>query len=169
MRATQLETLVKIRAIVGYLGEREHFAWWQSAFFGAASRTFLAPIFAKTQLLAQVTGVTQAAARIHDERIGVGQVYHLFRLPEHTEQAIHRLFMDAKFSVEITSLTTNQDVALQFLRQHAEPATVPAIGPTRLGDATDLAKPKTWRSVVNHYLHGFEHDAQIFPYFAEVP
>ncbi|RIK38233.1 MAG: BrxE family protein [Chloroflexi bacterium] len=169
MRATQLETLAKIRAAVGYLGERDHFAWWQSAFFSAASRTFLAPIFAKTQLLAQVTGVTQAAARIHDERIGVGQVYHLFRLPEPTEQAIHRLLMDAKLSAEITFLTNDKDVALQFLRQHAEPAPVTGMGPTRLGNATDLAKPKTWRSVVNHYLHGFEQSAQIFPYFVEVP
>jgi hypothetical protein len=38
--------------------------------------------------------VKEAAARVHDEYIGVGKVYHLFRLPEHIEQALHSSLRD---------------------------------------------------------------------------
>ena len=89
MDADHLVTLATLRILVGYLGEREQFGWWQSAFFAPGSQAFLAPLFARTQLLAQCNGVTRAACLIHDERIGVGHVYHLFRLPEDMEQGLH--------------------------------------------------------------------------------
>ena len=47
-----------LRTVVGYLGEREQYAWWQSSFFGPGSKTFLAPVFGRTQVLAQCAGVT---------------------------------------------------------------------------------------------------------------
>ncbi len=59
MESLQLEYLAKLRVVIGYLGERDQFAWWQSAFFSAGSQAFLAPIFARTQFLAQCSGVTQ--------------------------------------------------------------------------------------------------------------
>ena len=84
-----VENLAVLRAVVAYLGERDQFAWWQSAFFGAGSALFLSPIFARTQILAQCAGAGMAAARVHDEHIGVGGVYHLFRLPEEIERSLH--------------------------------------------------------------------------------
>lgn len=73
METTQLQQLAILRTVVGYLGERDQSAWWQSSFFGPSSRAFLQPIFARTELLAQYNGVTRAAALVHDDRIGVGQ------------------------------------------------------------------------------------------------
>jgi len=84
------EFLATLRATIGYLGEREQFAWWQSSFFDQGSSAFLTPVFARTHVLAQVAGVTRAAALVHDKWIGVGDAYHLFRMPEDVEQAIHR-------------------------------------------------------------------------------
>jgi hypothetical protein len=94
MNVGPIESLAALRTLVGFLGEREQFAWWPSAFFAPGSQAFLLPLFARTRLLAQCNGVTQAAALVHDDRIGVGQVYHLFRLPEDMEQAIHRFLND---------------------------------------------------------------------------
>jgi hypothetical protein len=64
MNATAFETLATIRVAVGYLGERDQHAWWQSAFFAAGSRSFLGPIFGRTQIVAQCAGVTRAAAMV---------------------------------------------------------------------------------------------------------
>ena len=91
MYSEHLEYLATLRIVIGYLGERDQFAWWQSSFFSAGSEAFLSPIFARTRFLAQCTGVTQAASAIHDARIGTGNVYHLFRLPEDMAQDIHQL------------------------------------------------------------------------------
>ena len=83
--------LVTYRLLVGYLGEKEQYGWWQSSFFTQGAGAFLTPLFPRTQMLAQCNGVTQAAALVHDERIGVGHVYHLFRRPEDLEQSIRHL------------------------------------------------------------------------------
>jgi len=84
------ENLVLLRMAVGAAGEDKELAWWRSAFCGSMSGACLAPIFPKTVSLAALTGVTAAACRVHDEHIGVGRVFHLFRLPEDLEQAVDR-------------------------------------------------------------------------------
>ena len=110
-----IESLSTLRTVVGYLGEREHFNWWPSAFLSAGSHAFLAPVFGKTQLLAQVSGVTQAAALHHDERIGVGHVYHLFRLPEDMEQKIHRVLHDRTVEAQIEKVIASEESAFSVV------------------------------------------------------
>lgn len=167
MESVQLEYLAKLRVVVGYLGERERFSWWQSTFFTAASQAFLAPIFARTSFLAQCSGVTWAAARVHDERIGIGHVYHLFRLPEDMEQDLHQLLHAAELTQEILHLTSDQEMALNFLQQAAEPAAAPAVGPTLVGNIEELRQLTPWRIACAHYTHGFSQGLEIFPYFAD--
>ena len=104
MEVVESADLAKMRAVVGYLGERNQSGWWQSSFFAPGSQAFLAPVFGRTRLLAQCTGVAQAAAVVHDERIGVGDVYHLFRLPEDIEQALHRALHSHELSADIRAL-----------------------------------------------------------------
>src|SRR5664280_937787 len=76
-----LPTLLQIRLLVGFLGERAQFAWWPTAFYDPSSQLFLAPVFSKTSQLAQYHGVTEAARLLHDEHLNVGS-YHLFRFPK---------------------------------------------------------------------------------------
>ena len=97
MDTNLLETITKLRLYIGYLGEKDQFGWWVSSFFAPSSNAFFEPLFGRTQYLAQCNGVTRAAALVHDERIGVGHVYHLFRLPEDLEQGLHRELHDPKF------------------------------------------------------------------------
>ena len=134
MHLPEIEKLLSIRAAVAYLGEKEQFDWWSSSFFAKASSAFLAPVFPRTQLLAQCQGVTLAASRVHDERIGVGQVYHLFRLPEDIEQAMHRLLMSKEATEGIAAIVSSKEHALGSLEDFSNSANVETVGPTRVGD-----------------------------------
>jgi len=167
VEVTQLSTLATLRAVIGYLGEKDQFGWWQSAFFSPASKAFLAPVFGRTQVLAQCSGVTQAAALIHDEHIGVGRVYHLFRLPEDMEQGIHRALHDPDLCAHITTLTASRDAALAFLRGMATPMMTSGLGPMLIGEARSLRTADSWRIVTAYYQRAYEQGAQVFPYFVE--
>jgi len=45
MKESYLSTLLQLRLIVGFLGERAQCAWWPTAFYEASSRQFLEPVF----------------------------------------------------------------------------------------------------------------------------
>ncbi len=167
MEATQIEQLATLRAVVGYLGERDHYAWWQSSFFAPGSRAFLQPIFGRTQLLAQCNGVTRAAAVVHDEHIGVGHVYHLFRLPEDVEQALHRALHDQELSQRISAVCASKDAALDYLLKEASAPDSTGIGPTRVGATSDLRHQEPWRIVAAHYLHSCGEGTEVYPYFVD--
>ncbi len=80
-----------LRLLVGYLGEKDQDNWWSTSFFSPSSRNFLAPIFARTTRLAQDNSVRDTARRLHDEQVGIGSVFHLFRLPADVEQDLQYL------------------------------------------------------------------------------
>lgn len=159
--------LAQLRAAVGFLGERDQHGWWQSTFLSAGSRPFLAPVFGRTLVLAQCTGVTQAAALVHDERIGVGRVFHLFRLPEDVEQGVHRVLRDTKVGQQIAAIVASPEAALTHLQSEARSAAGSGVGPTQIGSAHDLRERKPWRTVAAQYAHAFAAQAQVYPYFTE--
>jgi hypothetical protein len=163
------ETLALMRAAVGYLGERDQRGWWQSAFFSAGSRAFLAPVFGRTLVLTQCAGVTRAAALVHDERIGVGQVYHLFRCPEDLEQGIHQALQSSEMAHRVRAFVASPDAAIAFLREEARSAQTAGVGPTRVGDERGLRDRRSWRIVAAHYAHAFTEGGDVFPYFTVRP
>lgn len=91
MTTHSLTTITTLRTAVGVLCERAEFGYCSSKFSSTEAEAFLSPVFPRARFLACLTGVTAAAARAHDARIGIGNVYHLFRLPEDVEQGIHEL------------------------------------------------------------------------------
>jgi hypothetical protein len=165
MAESLTETLALMRAAVGYLGERDQRGWWQSGFFSAGSRAFLAPVFGRTQVLAQCAGVTRAAAIVHDERIGVGQVYHLFRCPEDLEQGIHLAFQSADVARSVSALVASAEAASAFLQKQAVSVQAAGVGPTRVGDEPALRDARGWRTVAAHYTRAFAEGGDVFPYF----
>ena len=80
MNAKLIHKIAGLRLAVGFLGEQEQAAWWPSVFLGRHAHAFLNPIFGSKTRIAQYHGITEAACRVHDESIGVGRVFHLFRL-----------------------------------------------------------------------------------------
>jgi len=168
MQVNLLNSIIQFRLAVGYLGERSQYGWWQSSFFTLGSGAFLSPLFGRTQLLAQCSGITRAAALVHDERIGVGRVYHLFRLPEDVEQSIHQVLQTTTSGNSFEKLTASKETALAFLRTNTKPFAAGGVGPLRIGSLADLQNLQTWKSVAGAYLFGFETKQEIFPYFTEL-
>lgn len=160
--------IAQLRAAVGFLGEREQYGWWQSAFLSAGSKPFLAPVFSRRLVLAQYTGVTRAAALIHDERIGVGRVFHLFRLPEDLEQGIQHAVGEPQVAQQIDSLVATQETALTYLHGEARSASGGGVGPTRVGAAASLRERRLWRIVAGQYAHAFITKSQVYPYLTEL-
>ena len=167
MNTRQLRKLAQMRAVVGYLGEREQSAWWQSSFFAPGSRAFLTPMFSRTYVLAQCGGVTKAAAAIHDERIGVGNVYHLFRLPADLEQSLHQAMQESKVCQDIQDILSTQETALAFLQEQADEPITAGVGPVLVGSVHDLRDLSRWRTVAAHYVEAFRQSWEIYPYFAD--
>ncbi len=93
MNKVQMEKYLRLRLLVGFLGEQSQHNWWSSNFLTSANAAFLQPVFTKTYRLAQYNGLTEAARRVHDEYIGLGNAYHLFRFPEDIEQNIYQLML----------------------------------------------------------------------------
>jgi hypothetical protein len=164
MESKLIKKIVKIRAVVGYLGEKEQYNWWPSSFFSASSSAFLAPIFSRTQSLARLTGVSRAGSHVHDEYIGVGAVYHLFRLPERMEQQIVSLMQQEE---NLTEAPAAREEALAWLHEYAAEPPIATIGPVRVGDIEQLQDEASWKAVAAFYLYGFEIGARIYPYFRD--
>lgn len=167
MDSNFLEQLAALRAAVGYLGEQGQSAWWPSSFFAPSSKAFLAPVFARTVFLAQCQGVRQAAAKVHDEHIGVGHVYHLFRLPEDLEQAIHRVLHDQEAVQRIACHVTDKSAAIAFLHDNGDSSAVAGVGPTRIAETAAIREKDAWRTAAGHYARTFDEGSQVYPYFAD--
>lgn len=165
MEAQEIQTIATLRAVVGYLGERDQAGWWTSTFFTAGSSAFLAPVFGRTQMLARCTGVTRAAAVVHDERIGVGYVYHLFRLPEDMEQRIHVALHEPDLARAVAEAVSSRDQALGYLRRQGARSHGTIAGPIRAGDRQEIRSMERWGDVATRYLDAFESGVEVYPYF----
>lgn len=158
------QTLVQLRFAVGLLGEKSTNGWWPTSFLDASSNAFLDPVFVRTGLLAQFHGVTEAARRIHDARLGVGN-FHLFRLPEESEQDLHGLVLDWS-RLGKAPISSDASSAMSILDELAAGEGVDAPGPKLLGPSDLLPTAVAWRQVAAAYRDGFRKGFQSFPYFS---
>lgn len=156
--------ITELRLLVGYLGERSP-AWWPSQFFSPNAAAFLSPVFARTLFLAQSQGVTAAAARLHDERIGVGRNIHLFRLPEGLEQAVAASLTDSAFEAEIRPHLAGYDQALARLCSLGA-VSAASDGPVSLGETVDNLAAQL-KIIAGLYADAFGKDIKTFPYLRE--
>ena len=165
MKASELTTVAKMRIVVSYLGEKEQQAWWGSSFYSRGSSAFLSPLFPRSELLAQCRGASSAALRVHDERIGVGKVFHLFRLPEEMERGIHENLCQASLVAEARQLIDDAKTAFTFLSSFGVTTTKP--GPIREGTLAELGKQSLWSSMASHYAFAIQNQMQVFPYIVD--
>lgn len=159
--------IAELRLLVGYLGEASQHNWWSSNFLSPSSPAFLQPIYPRTVLLAQYHGVRQAALLVHDDRIGVGSNYHLYRLPELLERSAASEVQDDDFEESIKDYTANPETCLARLREIADSAVEKSEGPTIIGDYSMETAGKMIKNAAGHYLKAFEDGYQCFPYMRE--
>ena len=160
-------TIAELRILIGYLGEKGQGNWWSSEFFSTTAAAFLAPIFNRSLFLAQYQGVIAAAAKVHDEAIGVGRIYHLFRLPIGLEQASADALNDAAFVQTVQARLANRELALARLAELAGKAESASPGPVSLGQMSQDLNAELQRAA-GFYCAALTSGIQTFPYVREV-
>lgn len=164
MKESTIQKYLQLRLLVGYLGEAPHFGWWQTTLMQTMSRQFLDPVFARTGKLAQYHGVREAARRLHDEHIGIGRVFHLFRLPEEMERELHRRIEERIGSESLFDALANKENALSVLALLADGDREVAEGPVSVGKADDLLTSKTIKEIARCYKGAFNQGVKSYPY-----
>ncbi len=160
-------TIAELRILIGYLGEKSQANWWSSDFFSLTATAFLTPIFNRSLFLAQYQGVTAAAAIIHDSTIGVGRIYHLFRLPISLEQASAEMLNDIRFVQTVQTRLVNPEAALVRLAELAEKQESLSSGPILVGQLDQDIVADLMRAA-GMYHAAFNADIQTYPYMREV-
>ncbi|SLM27567.1 conserved hypothetical protein [Desulfamplus magnetovallimortis] len=182
MSTNKIKSIATLRILTGYLGEKGQANWWSSSFFSPTSSSFLNPVFGKTSFIAQYQGVKEAAARVHDEHIGVGEVYHLFRLPENIELSLFQLLHDGAFVSEIKEAIVDKESAehalSDFIASSSQIQGCSQIkeGPVLMGTIDDFFMEESGQKsdqdslhdIANLYHCAFLNKVQVIPYFRTV-
>lgn len=162
MRST-LSSLLELRILIGYLGEKAQHGWWNTSFLSPHSTQFLSFMAPNTVGLAQYHGALEAARRVHDEGVDVGS-YHLFRLPFEMEQDLHRMVVGGK--EKGLTLPVSKEEAEQRLLAWAEARQDRTPGPVRIGTLEDVAQGTAPSLLASTYLRGFQSGFRTFPYLS---
>ncbi len=162
---TAFHSIAEVRVLVGYLAEQQA-TWFSSQFFGPRASAFLEPVFARTAFQAQCKGVTAAAARVHEEAIGIGRTYHLFRLPELLEQGVATTHLDARFVERLRVQLTAPDVALSRLETLAKPGVAHEGAQVMTGDFVEGTEALL-QALAGVYVDAFRKGIKAFPFVRE--
>ena len=160
-----IHNLTILRLVVGYLGEKNQYSWWSSSFLTENSKKILEFTFPRTASIAQYEGVSASAAKIHDQRIGVGKSFHLFRLPEYIEKSIVHYYQNELDEESFVLAIRSKEEALDALTILAGTASISEIGPVNIGVFNKDKGASSINKIAASYLTAFNGDKQIFPYF----
>ena len=165
--ADRLQAIARLRVIVGYLGEKAQFDWWPTGFYTPSSAAFLNPVFARTAPVAQYHGVKEAARRVHDEHIGVGRVFHLFRLPETLEQSLFEWLQEPASAAAAQPDISSRSAALDTLQSFFKTTGPVSDGPVQIGTRADL-DGDGWLAAAARCYHGaFTRGTRSYPYLVD--
>ncbi|MBW8191431.1 BrxE family protein [Neiella marina] len=156
--------LAQLRYLVGFLGEKTQHNWWSSNFLTPSTKKMLEFTFPRTAHLAQYEAVSAAAARIHDDSIGVGKSFHLFRLPEYLEKALVDKIQSAQ-AEDFESLLVSKDKALAELSEIIGSASLTGEGPISLGQVKASQWEQSIAQMASAYFQAFNNGTKSFPYF----
>ena len=156
--------LATLRMLVGYLGEKDQFNWWDCRFLSPNGLKFLEINFPRTVLAAGVTSVTAAAGRFHDERIGKKDVFHLFRLPAGLEEAVHNALPSGS-PTSWTMMLASAETAITQLETMAKGTIDAPVGPVQVGAVATLTSYDAISEIAKHYKDAFAHGKLVLPYF----
>ena len=144
-RNAGLVEIIRLRLLVGALGECVSPPWWPTQFLSEVGVRRLAQIFPRTPLRAALESVALAAQHDHDRRVG-SHLVHLYRLPVGVEMGIADLLHDPGDAAELTCPPHGRDAILKTLTPSApgQPAQGPQLHtrqetqiPWRTIDVTD--------------------------------
>jgi hypothetical protein len=157
--------LIKLRLLVGFLGEKRQANWLDCSFLDATGRRFLETTFPRTAFSAALRSTTEAARLLHDSRIGRVGVFHLFRLPVDTEDALESQIADLP-NEDALSWISSRETALEELGRMDEAHVTAPQGPIQVGVEKKILVPSSISELAAHYHSAFAGNFQCFPYFA---
>ncbi len=162
---TSISEIVELRCLVSFLGEKDAHGWWNTSFLGATGQRYLAFNFPRSSVSAGVNAVTQAACQLHDERIGRGRVFHLFRLPAGMEEEIHSSLLRSEVAERLIESIPDVAAATRNLEELASGRADTSQGPVAIGTQADILKKSTLAKLAACYLNAFRNGTRVFPYF----
>ncbi|MGI1968917.1 BrxE family protein [Shewanella sp. ISTPL2] len=163
MNKKLIELIAELKLIIGFLGEKSQYNWWESNFLGASSGAFLTHTFPRTKLLSQYNGVSQAALIVHDDRIGIGQNYHIFRLPVSVERSVARAINEFESEDKIVRSLSTKEAAEKRLSELAYNA-IAEDGPMNIGIFDEHNLENLIKTCAGCYVSAFEQDKKCFPF-----
>ena len=158
-----MQRIIRLRYLVGFLGEKSQCNWWSTSFYEASSIRFLEPVFSRTAPLAQYHGAVEAARWFHDENLSVGS-FHIFRLPEEIEQDIHEMVQAQLLELFDPSLIVDRASALNALSKVSNGTADEAVGPVLVGKIDELRASALLEKVGAIYRMALSSDTQALPY-----
>ena len=160
-----IENYARLQLVVGYLGEKDQSGWWDTNFLSNIGQKMLEMTFPRSALSAGCTSAKEAARRLHDSRIGVGGVFHLFRLPSDIEERVHHYILTAD-PAELRPGIESKEAAQTLLASLAGDAqSDDAEGPSRIAGEETILTLSAIQKMAACYLAAFNRQQQSFPYF----
>ena len=164
-----VEPILDLRILVLALGEAPHAGWWRSRFLSPVGLSHLSYAYPRSSFGAAVRAATRAAKIVHDNSIGIGNVYHLFRLPQQVERQLDELLPESEGTLlaRFRPMLDQQGTLLEELDHlggapkddRAQP------GPRRMGTIPELQRPEAVQQLAAAYRAAFHGGAKVFPYF----
>lgn len=151
------------------VGELTQPPWWRTQYLTPTGIRFVERVYPRTAFSAAIQATAKVARRIHDQSIGVGNVFHLFRLPAAPEGGVSSFIRSEAFKktvAEMSPLLGNIETLKEQLLALAG-GTVPktAAGPAKMGKASDLAGNAWVAKTAGVYYRAFTRNENIFPYW----
>ena len=166
MKQTCLDSLLKLRFAVGFLGQKKLANWWDCIFLDETGIRFLQTTFPRSARAAGLHSVVEAACSIHDQAMGKIGSFHLFRLPPNVEDQLDQLVSPAAESPMITDLISSREAAIGAIEAMADAKLTAPSGPVQVGEEKRILTQTSVQELAAHYLSAFEQDIKCFPYFA---
>ncbi len=157
--------LTQLRLLVGYLGQRKQFGWWDCDLLSPVGSRFLETIFPRTAHAAALRSTTEAACIVHDRSLGRVGNYHLFRLPPAQEDRLQQAIEDIDW-VASEKQIESPDTAMETLQQLADAVVKAPEGPVQVGVERRLLTSTSIHELAAHYHSAFCDGIRCFPYFA---
>lgn len=164
--ATQIiDQLTQLRLLVGYLGQRTQFGWWDCDLLSPVGLRFLETIFPRTAHTAALRSTTEAACIVHDRSLGRVGNYHLFRLPLALEDRLQQTIGEVDW-ITAAKQIESPDTAMETLQQLADAVVKAPVGPVQVGVERRLLTSTSIHELAAHYHSAFCDGIRCFPYFA---
>jgi hypothetical protein len=156
---SSLTKLSSLRWLVGFLGSKKQFGWWDCSFLDETGIRFLSTTFPRSAHSAAIQATSDAAQRIHDQSLGKVGCYHLFRLPISIEDRLRAV------PIEIEALL-QKDAALEALAQVADASIKAPSGPVQIGIEKKILTETSLSELAAHYHSAFTQGIRCYPYFS---